>query len=292
MRRFSPSVRRAAAIGWTIACLGSGVAAAQPRFTSPMPENPASPNSPTSPSPAKDVGFDQKLGGQVPLDVTFRDEAGRAVPLRELFGRRPVVLSLVYFECPMLCTLASEGLVRSLKALAFTPGKEFDVLTVSFEPKETPELAAMKKRNTLALYGRAVAPESWRFLTGDADAIKRLTEAVGFRYVWDESSRQWAHATGVVVLTPQGKIARYFFGIEYAAKDLRLGLIEAAEERIGSLVDSLLLLCYHYDPRVGKYGLMTLNLMRGAGVATVLGLAALVFTFLRRERKAPMERHA
>jgi protein SCO1/2 len=240
------------------------------------------------PSPAKDVGFDQRLGESLPLDAVFRDETGRTVKLGDYFGKKPVLLSLVYYECPMLCGMATEGLVRSLKVLNFTAGREFDILTVSFDPREEPDLAAAKKKSVMAAYGRPGAPGGWHFLTGEKASIDRLTRAVGFRYVWDEKQKQFAHATGVVALTPQGRVSKYFFGIEYAAKDLRLGLIEATQERIGSMVDRLLLLCYHYDPAVGRYTIAAYTVLRAAAVATVLALGGFLFLMLRRDARGRM----
>ena len=234
---------------------------------------------------ALEVGFDQRLGAQVPLDLTFRDEDGGTVRLGDLFGGRPVILSLAYYGCPMLCGMSLQGIASSLKTLSFDAGREFEVITVSFEPKETPALARTAKAKSIDLYGRPGAAAGWRFLTGDSEAIKRLTEAVGFRYVWDEEQKQYAHPTGVVVLTPKGRVARYFFGVEYAPKDLRLGLIEAADERIGTLADRLLLLCYRYDPKTGRYSGVAINMIRGGGVLTVLVLGAAIATAVRRERR-------
>lgn len=247
----------------------------QPKAEAPLPA-----------PPLKDIGFDQKLGEQVPLDLVFGDEAGKAVALRDVFGKRPVILSLVYFDCPMLCGMTTDGLVRSLRALKLSAGKDFDVLSVSFDPRETPELASAKKGPVMRQYGRAGAAEGWHFLTGSKESIDALTKAVGFRYVWDAEQKQFAHATGILVLTPQGKIARAFYGIEFPAKDLRLGLVEASEEKIGSPVDRLLLLCYHYDPKVGRYTAAVRNLLRGGAVLTLAAVAALVLTLLRRERRA------
>ncbi len=231
------------------------------------------------------VGIDQKLNAQVPLDLVFRDESGRAVTLREYFGERPVLLSLVYYECPMLCTLILNGLLRSLRALSFTAGKEFVVLTVSFDPREGPQLAAAKKRAYVRSYGRPEAERGWHFLTGDEDAIRRLTEAVGFRYAFDAETGQFAHASGIMVLTPQGRVARYFYGIEYAPRDLRLGLVEAAQGKIGSPVDQLLLYCYHYDPKTGRYSMLIMNVLRLAGAATVLAVGGFMLVMFRRERR-------
>jgi len=240
---------------------------------------------PVPPPPTKEVGFDQKLGGQVPLDLVFRDETGKDVKLSAYFGKKPVVLQLMYFECPMLCGMAIEGLLRSLRALSWDVGREFEVVTVSFDPREGPELAAAKKANVLATYGRPGAPDGWHFLTGSEASIRALTSSVGFRYVWDAEQKQFAHATGVVVLTPAGKISRYFFGIEYPTKDLRLGLIDSGTEKIGGITDQLLLMCYHYDPRVGRYTPMVTRIMKGGAAVTLAALVTFVALMLRRERR-------
>ncbi len=243
-------------------------------------------SAPQPPPPTKEVGFDQKLGGQVPLDTVFRDETGREVKLSRYFGKRPVILHLMYFECPMLCGMAIEGLLRSLRALSWDVGREFDVLTVSFDPREGPELAKAKRENVLATYGRAGAGEGWHFLTGSEGSIRALTGSVGFRYVWDEKQKQFAHPTGIVVLTPSGKISRYFFGIEFPTKDLRLGLIDSTTEKIGGLTDQLLLMCSHYDPHAGRYTPFATNLMKGGGAVTLVVVVTFVAVMLRRERKA------
>jgi len=242
------------------------------------------PDAPLPPPPIKEVGFDQKLGEAIPLDLVFRDEADQSVRLARYFGKRPVVLSLVYFNCPMLCGMTTDGLVRSVRALRFEPGTDYEILSVSFDPRETAQMASEKKRTVMAQYGRKSGPGGWHFLTGDAVSVAALTKAVGFRYVWDAEQKQFAHATGITVLTPQGRIARYFFGIEYPTKDLRLALIEASEEKIGNVVDQLLLLCFHYDPKAGRYTATVRNLVRGGGVITLLLLAGFVTIMLRRER--------
>ena len=236
------------------------------------------------PTLLRDVGYDQRLGEQVPLDLVFRDEVGRLIPLRSLFRGRAMVLSLVYYQCPMLCTLTLNGLASALSVLTFDVGKEFDVVTVSFEPKETAPLAAAKKKAHLERYQRPGAAEGWHFLTGDAPAIAALTRAVGFRYVWDAETRQYAHPAGLVVLTPDGRIARYMYGVEYAPRDLRLALVEASQRRIGNPVDTVLLYCYQYDPARGRYAASVLRLVRLGGILTVLGLASFVLVSLRRER--------
>jgi protein SCO1/2 len=233
----------------------------------------------------REIGFDQRLGAALPLDAVFRDETGRAVRLGRYFGSRPVVLSLVYYDCPMLCTLSLNGLVSALDVLPFAPGREFELVTVSFAPAETPALAAAKKAAYLRRYQRAGAAEGWHFLTGEVEDIRRLTEAVGFRYAWDAETRQFAHAAGVVVATPEGRVSRYLYGIEYAPKDLRLALVESSAGRVGSVVDHALLFCYRYDPVRGRYGATVMGLVRGAGVVTLLGLGGFVLTMLRRERR-------
>ena len=237
------------------------------------------------PKALKDVGIDQKLNEQLPLDLVFKDENGASVKLGDYFGKKPVVLSLVYYQCPMLCNQVLNGMVTAFKVMNFKAGQEFDVVTVSFDPRETATLAAAKKNtyvNYLPADRRAGAATGWHFLTGDEANIKRLTDAVGFRYHWDEATNQFVHASAIYVTTPPGKLARYFYGIEYAPRDVRLGLIEAADNKIGSPVDQLMLYCFHYDPATGKYGAAVMNLMRGAGVITVIAIIVLLFTLRRR----------
>jgi protein SCO1/2 len=252
------------------------------RDQQPSPAPPAA----ERPKILRDIGFDQRLGETVPLDAVFRDESGRAVKLGDYFGKRPVVLALAYYECPMLCTVTLNGLASALDVVSYDPGREFEVVTVSFEPKETPELAAAKKATYLRRYRRAGASAAWHFLTGDAAEIRRLTEAVGFRYAWDETTKQYAHASGIMVLTPDGRLARYLYGVEYAPKDLRFGIYEAAQGKILSPVDHLLLYCYHYDPTLGRYGTTVMALLRVAGVLTLAGLGVLMITLRRREGMA------
>jgi protein SCO1/2 len=239
---------------------------------------------PVLPPVLRDVGFDQRLDEQVPLDLTFRDETGRPVQLREYFGRKPVILVLAYYRCPMLCTEVLNGVVRALLEMSLTVGKDFNVLTVSFDPREMPDLAAAKKKTYLERYGRPGAEEGWHFLTGDPEPIKRLTAAVGFRYVYDELHEQYAHPSGIMVLTPAGKISRYFYDVRYSPGDLRLGLVEASENRIGSPVDQVLLYCFHYDPVEGKYGPAVMNFVRLGGVLTLLALGWFMFVLWRHER--------
>jgi protein SCO1/2 len=236
-------------------------------------------------SPASRVGFDQKLGADVPRDLEFRDEQGRVVHLGDYFGKRPLVLQLAYYECPMLCGMAIDGLATSLKAVALVPGRDFDLLTVSFKPDETPEQARKRKASAMEVLGGTEAAQAWHFLTGQAPAIDALTSTVGFRYAWDEEQQQYAHATGIVILTPEGRVARYFFGVEYKPRDLRFGLMEASGGRIGTLADQLLLLCYHYNPATGRYGAFAMTSIRAGGLITLLGLGALVLLLRRQERK-------
>ena len=244
-----------------------------------------------SPEFIDQIGIDQRLDEQVPLDLNFLDEQGKEVRLRDFFGERPVVLALVYYECPMLCTEVLNGLLRSLRALSFSAGQEFEVLTVSFDPEETPVLALTKKRMYLERYNRPGAADGWHFLTGSEDSIRQLTESVGFRYVYVPARDQFAHASGIMLLTPEGKVSRYFYGVEYPTRDLRLGLVEAAANQIGSAVDQVLLLCFHYDPTTGKYGFVIMNVIRLAALATVVGLGMfMVPGFLRDRKKARVTR--
>ena len=233
-----------------------------------------------------DVGFDQHLGDAVPLDAVFRDESGRSVKLGDYFGRRPVVLSLAYYECPMLCTVTLNGLASALDVLSFEPGRDFEIVNVSFEPKETPALAAAKKAAYLHRYKRPGAAGAWHFHTGDAAQIRRLTDAVGFKYAWDEQTKQYAHASGIMVLTADGRLARYLYGVEYAPKDLRFAIVEASQGRILSPVDRLLLYCYHYDPTLGRYGKSVMAMLRVAAVLTLGGLGAMIFGLRRRDGAA------
>ena len=235
------------------------------------------------PAALENVALLQKIGAPLPLELAFRDQTGKAVRLGEYFGKRPVILNFVYYRCQDICPLLLDGLARTLRALSFEVGNQFNVLTVSFEPRDTPAAAAARQAEVAARYGRAGVEHGWHFLTGDAAAIQRLTEAAGFRFNYDEQQDRFGHATGIMLATPEGKIARYFYGIEFSPRDLRLGLIEASAHRIGSPVDQLLLFCYHYDPVTGKYGLLIINLIRWAGIATVLALGLYIFARLRAE---------
>ncbi len=230
------------------------------------------------------IGIDQRLNSQVPLDLPFVDEGGRTVRLGDFFGKRPVILALVYYECPMLCTQVLNGLVTALGVLNFEPGREFDVVAVSFNPREGPGLASQKKASYLERYGRPHTAAGWHFLTGQEASITRLTEAIGFRYEFDPGIQQYAHGAGIEVLTPRGAISKYFYGIEFSARDIRLGLIEASEERIGTAIDDFLLLCYHYDPATGKYGAAVLRMVRVGGAAFIVVLVSFLTVSLRREQ--------
>jgi protein SCO1/2 len=237
------------------------------------------------PTILREVKIEQRLNEQLPLSLRFKDAAGRDVQLSEYFNKsKPVILSLVFYKCPMLCNQILGGLMAGLRAQTFNVGKEFDVLTVSFDPRETPALAAEKKQDYVARYNRPGSEGGWHFLTGDAESIRQLTEAVGFHYNYDEKTDQFAHASGIMLLTPEGKLSRYFYGIEYNPRDLRLGLIEASNNKIGSMVDQLLLYCYHYDPATGRYGPVVMNIMRLGGIATVLGIGGLLLILRRRNK--------
>jgi protein SCO1 len=240
----------------------------------------------------KQVGVDQKLNESIPLGLKFNDENGKTVELRQYFEGKPVILSLVYYNCPMLCTQVLNGLERSLKELSFDIGKDYTVVTVSIDPTERPVLASAKQELYTGLYGRPGAAQGWHFLTGEDSAIKELANAVGFRYAYDPDSKQFAHASAIMVLTPEGRLSRYFYGITYPSRDLRLGLVDASEGKIGSPVDAVLLFCYHYDPATGKYGVVISHVIQIAGGLTILAVGGLIFFLGRREHYALPERRA
>jgi protein SCO1/2 len=263
----------------------------------PRPNSPLYGGAPASgttsvglPPVLKKVGIDQKLNGQVPLDLVFKDEQGREVRLGQYFKGKPVVLSLVYYTCPMLCNQILNGMLSSFRQISFNAGEQFEVVNVSFDPKDTPAIAAAKKQTYIKAYNRAGGEAAWHFLTGDEANIKRLADAVGFRYLWDEQTQQYAHASGIMIATPEGKLARYFYGVEYMPRDLRLGLVEASQNKIGTPVDTLMLYCYHYDPSTGKYGAVVMNIMRVAGVLTLvlIGGMLLVLRKIGQRRQAAM----
>jgi protein SCO1/2 len=244
------------------------------------------------PKALEGVGIDQRLNALVPLDAEFVDEHGVQVKLGDYFRDRPVILALVYYECPMLCTLELNGLLRALRAVPLDPGKDFEVVTVSFDPDETPELASKKKREYAAQYKREGAEQAWHFLTGSVESIGRLADSIGFRYRYDPKTDLFTHASAIYVLTPEGRLSKYFYGIEYSARDLRLGLVEGSAGKIGSAVDKILLYCFHYDPATGRYGVVIMNVLRLASVATIVllgGSIALMFYRDRRRRFVLLE---
>ena len=246
-----------------------------------------SPPANTRPPRLENVGIEQHLDAQVPPDLTFRDDTGKTVKLGDYFGHKPLILNLVYYNCTMLCGEALAGLSSAMRLVKFDVGNEFDVITVSFDPRETPEMAAAKKKDYVRRYGRANAAAGWHFLTGQPESINALTKVFGFQYQYDAKSNQYAHATAIMVLTPQGRISRYFYGVDFPPKDLRMGLVEASQGKIGNAVDAVLLYCYHYNPETGKYGAMVANILRLAAAATVLLLGSLLFILWRLDRSVP-----
>ena len=244
---------------------------------------------PTSVRPPylQNVGIDQHLDGEVPAELAFTDDSGRAVKLGDYFGKKPLILNLVYYNCTMLCGEVLAGLSGAMKMIKFDVGNEYDVITVSFDPRETTEMAAAKKKEFLKRYGRANAAAGWHFLTGPAESINALTKAVGFQYQYDAARNQYAHATAILVLTPQGRISRYFYGVDFPPKDLRMGLVEASQGKIGNAVDQVLLYCYHYDPATGKYGAIVTNMLKLGGGITILFIGGLILVLFWLEKVAP-----
>ncbi len=241
---------------------------------------------PVLPGALKGVGIDQKLDAQVPLNTIVRDEAGRDVPLATFFqAGKPVLLAPVYYRCPMLCTEILSGMESSLKVVSLDPGKDFEVIALSFDPKDTPELAAAKKANYLRRYNRPNTANGWHFLTGSEANVRAITDALGFHYKYDPATDQYAHASAIMILTPQGRVSKYFYGVEYSPRDLRLGLVEASSEKIGTPVDAVLLFCFHYDPATGKYGAVAMNVLRGTGAALLLVGGLAIVIALRRESR-------
>jgi len=239
------------------------------------------------PPTLQNVGIEQRLDAQVPPDLAFRDETGKAVKLGDDFGRKPLILDLVYYNCPMLCGESLAGLTGALRLVKFDAGNQFDVVIVSFDPRETPDMAAAKKTDYVKRYGRANTASGWHFLTGSAESINALTKAVGFQYQYDAKLNQFAHATAIMALTPQGRISRYFYGVDFPPKDLRMGLVEASQGKIGNAVDQVLLYCYHYDPATGKYGAVIVNILRLAAAATILILGGFLLIMFRLEKSWP-----
>lgn len=241
-----------------------------------------SPPANVRPPGLKNVGIEQHLEEQIPPDLAFRDETGKAVRLGDYFGQKPMILNLVYYKCPMLCSEVLSGLESAMRVLKFDVGKDYDVLTVSFDPRDTPELATAKKAEYIKRYGRADAAQGWHFLTGSQESIDALTKAAGFQYEYDPKTGQFAHTTAIMILTPAGKIAQYYFGVEFAPKDLRLGLVQASQGKIGNVVDEVLLYCYHYDPATGKYGAIISRILQLSAAATILVLGGLLLILFRR----------
>jgi protein SCO1/2 len=240
----------------------------------------------------KDVTFAQRLGQKLPLDVRFTDETGRDVALAEYFGSRPVVLAFVYYQCPMLCTQVMNGISSALKVLPFAPGKAFDIVLISFDPRDTSEAANAKKRAHLDHWAARGTADGWHFLTGTEASIRQVTAAAGFTYQWDAQTNQFAHVSGLLVVTADGMLSRYFYGVEYSPRDLRLALIDSGNGKVGSVVDELLLYCFQYDPSHGRYGAVFMNIVRLAGVLTVCSIVGFILLMRRRETRSAAERHA
>jgi protein SCO1/2 len=239
------------------------------------------------PDPLKKVGIEQRLGEALPLAAEFKDENGQMVKLGDYFGKgRPVIIALVYYECPMLCNQVLNGLTGTLKGVSFDAGKEFDVVAVSFDAKEfdKPELAKNKKASYMERYGRPSTEKGWHFLTGTQASIDAITQAAGFGYTWDEKSNQFAHSSAIMIATPEGKLSRYFYGIDYSPRDVKLGIVESAESKVGNVADELMLYCFHYDPSTGKYGFQILSVLRLAAIGTLLGMGLMGFVFWRRNK--------
>ena len=270
-----------------VALLLAATSASAQMTGAPTPGYRAAPGiaSSSMPTPLREIGFDQNLNQQLPLDTEFLDEQGQRVRVGQYFGTKPVVLAFVYYDCPMLCTQVLGALTSTLGVLSLNPGEDYEIVLVSFDPREKPAQAAAKKTEYMHRFRRPAAESGWHFLTGEQAAITQLTKAAGFRYVWDEQTQQFAHPTGIIVVTPDGRPARYLFGIEYGPRDVRLALVEASEGRIGSVADNLLLFCYHYDPMTGRYGFVIMRTLRIAGVATVLLIGTFILVMLRRERR-------
>jgi protein SCO1/2 len=244
------------------------------------------------PAKMQHVTFSQRLGEQLPLDARFKDESGRDIALGDYFGKKPVVLAFVYYQCPMLCPLVMNGISSALKVIPFTPGKEFDVVLISFDPRDPPEAANAKKRAHLQHWAVPETADGWHFLTGTEQDIRRVTSAAGFTYEWDEETQQFSHVSGVLVATPDGRLSRYFYGVEFSPKDLRLALVDSSQGRLGSVVEELLLYCFHYDPSTGKYGAAFMNILRLGGVLTVGLILGFVVLMRRRDSRHVAERHA
>ena len=276
-----PTLRRLATV-LTLVTLVAATVPAQARYGKQETLS----NDGSLPGPLREVGFEQKLGETIPLDLVFTDEKGEQVEIGSFFQpERPVVLALVYYECPMLCNLILNGLIGSLDILTFDPGTDYDVVVISFDPGEDHFLAAAKKRGYMEQFGRPGTETGFHFLTGEQESIDAIADAIGFTYTYDEESDEYAHAAGITVLTPEGTISRYLFGAEYAPKDLRLALVDSGDSKIGSAVDQLLLFCYSYDPATGKYGAATMRLVRLGGALTLLAVLAFIVISRRRDQR-------
>jgi protein SCO1 len=281
--------RRLKATLGAVACasvMASGIATAQ-MTGAPTAGYRAQPGAVSSsvPAPLREIGFDQNLDKPLPLDAELVDEQGQRVRLGQFFGSKPVVLAFVYYDCPMLCTQVIGAMTSTLDVISLDAGTDYEVVLVSIDPREKPAQAAAKKPEFLRRYKHENAERGWHFLTGEDPQIKRVANAAGFRYVWDEQTQQYAHPTGIIIVTPDGRPARYLFGIEYGPRDVRLALLEATDGKVGSAVDALLLYCYHYDPMTGRYGIVIMRVLRIAGVATVLLLGTFIFVMVRRENR-------
>ena len=279
-------------------CLGSALLVASVATTTaaapiaPAPLGSVDQQASVTPGPLEGVGIEQHLGRSLPLDAVFVDEDGKDVHLSDFFGpgKKPVVLALAYFQCPMLCTLVLNGLVKALRPISFTAGNEYDVIAISIDPKDTPELAKKKKEAYLESYSRRGEGNGFHFLTGKEESIKAVADAVGFKYRYIPETGEFAHAASIYVLTPLGQLSRYFFGVEFSSRDLRLAFVEAAEGKIGGVVDQLMLFCYRYDPHAAKYSAQALNVVRLGGVATILSLAGFIGLSRWRETRRPSTR--
>ena len=291
MTQWAPR-RACALVALVMFMAGAGTAAAQQQPGLPGSGAPSGTTASTVPPQLRDVTFVQRLGEQLPLDTPFRDEAGRDVTLGDFFNDTPVILAFVYYQCPMLCTQVMNGLSSAIRVLEFTPGQEFEVVLVSFDPRDTPDAAAAKKDEHLAYWEATAQADSWHFLTGDEPAIRAVTDAAGFSYRWEERTQQFAHVSGVLTVTPEGRLSRYFYGVEYSPRDLRLALVESSDNRIGSAVDELLLYCFHYDPEAGQYGPMVMNIMRLGALITMSLVGGFVLLMWRRDAKAAKEGRA
>lgn len=236
------------------------------------------------PGPLKEVRFDQKLGDRLPLDARLTDESGAPVVLGDFFGEKPVLLTFAYFDCPMLCPMVLSGLAKALSVLAFDVGQELDVVVVSIDPSETAEQAAQAELTMLHRYGRTETGDGWHFLVGEDAEVRRIADAAGFQYAWVEDVQEWAHASGIVVVAPDGTLAQYYYGIEYPPKDLRLAVVDASEGRVGNVVDQILLYCFRYDPQLGRYTAVAMRILRLTGVAFIIVLAASLFFLFRGDR--------